>query len=63
MTREQLETLRWHENQANHGRGQIERVKKSLLKLKYLKLTWLGHYDWVITITDRGRQALKERGE
>lgn len=55
-----LESLKWYaEGRGNHGRGRICGDDSKLLKAGYLSLRWLSRFDWVLTITEKGKRALE----
>lgn len=60
MNAKQMETLAWHKDRANHGRGRLSADMRALIAYGYLKLVWTGHKDWVVTITPNGLRKLEE---
>lgn len=53
--------LDWYATQDNHGRGRITGQTAKLLRDGYLKYAKTGYYDWVLTLSDKGRAALAVR--
>ena len=60
-----IESLKWYENglRTNKGRGRISGNSAKLLKLGLLNLRHTSHYDWVLNISNKGKQALVKAGE
>lgn len=56
---EDFKHLEWYLNRSAHGRGRICGANRRLLKNGYLKILWTGHYDYVLSLSDKGRAKAK----
>ncbi len=51
-------SLSWYLTRSNHGRGRLSAESKRFIKMGWLSLVWTGHYDWTLSLTDKGRSLM-----